>query len=282
VNHQERRFSIAWLVPLAVLLVVGWIVFDVYRTRGVEVSVSFPDGHGLGPGDTVRCRGIEVGAVRSVKLVESGVEVNLELDHANAIQIARSGSRWWVSRPTLDWSRVSGLDSLVGPRFIQVDPPSDGGDKEMFLFQGLTEAPIVDRIAPGDLSLTLVADFRGTLQPGASVFYRGVSVGTILSTALADDSLGVVARILIEGRYVPLVRTNSRFYQTGAFDLDIGLTGLSARLDSLETLFVGGVSLVTPTRPGSQVEPDHQFKVESELDDDYLEWNPAIDLVPAG
>ena len=118
-NGSERRLSIAWLVPLAVLLVVGWISFDVYSTRGVEVSVSFPDGHGLGPGDTVRCRGIEVGSVRSVQLVDSGVEVALQLDPANATQLARAGSRWWVSRPKLDWSRVSGLDSLVGPRFIR-------------------------------------------------------------------------------------------------------------------------------------------------------------------
>jgi paraquat-inducible protein B len=281
-NDQERRLSIAWLVPLAVLFVVGWIALDVYRTRGVEVSVSFPDGHGLGPGDSVRCRGIEVGSIRSVQLVDSGVEVFLELDPTNAGQLARTGSRWWVSRPSLDWSRVSGLDSLVGPRFIQVDPPANATGAGAFEFKGLTEAPIVDRIAPGDLSITLIADSRGTLQPGASVFYRGVSVGTILSTALADDSLGVVARVLVEARYVPLVRSNSLFYQTGAFDLDIGLTGVSARLDSLGTLFVGGVSLVTPTRPGAAVESGHQFKVQPELDDDYLEWNPAIDLTPAG
>ena len=81
---------------------------------------------------------------------------------------------------------------------------------------------------------------------------------------------------------MPLVRANSRFHQTGAFDLDIGLTGVSARLDSLETLFVGGVSLVTPTRPGTAVESGHQFKVEPEFDDDYLEWKPAIDLTQAG
>lgn len=281
-NDPERRLSIAWLVPLAVLLVVGWISFDVYSTQGVEVSVSFPDGHGLGPGDTVRCRGIEVGSVRSVQLVDSGVEVALQLDSANATLLARAGSRWWVSRPKLDWSRVSGLDSLIGPRFIQVDPPTDPSGVEVFDFQGLTEAPIVDRIAPGDLAITLIAESRGTLQPGSSVFYRGVAVGTILSTALADDALGVLASVLIEARYVPLVRANSRFYQTGAFDLDIGLTGVSARLDSLETLFVGGVSLVTPTRPGSEVESGHQFKVDPEFDDDYLEWKPAIDLTPAG
>ena len=52
-DHQQK-LSVAWLVPLAVLLVVVWILFDAYRSRGVEVTVSFPDGHGLGPGDSQR------------------------------------------------------------------------------------------------------------------------------------------------------------------------------------------------------------------------------------
>lgn len=282
-NQSERGLSVAWLVPLVVLGVVVWIVLDAYRTRGVEVSIAFPDGHGLGPGDPVRCRGIEVGTVRAVRLEGSGVRVRLELDPVNAPELARSGSRWWISRPDLDWSRVSGLDSLVGPRFIEVAPhPDPSGQPKALTFTGLDAEPIVDRIAPGDLVVTLVAETRGTLQPGASVFYREVPVGSILSTALSDDARGVVAEALIRARYAPLVRVDSRFFQTGAFDLDIGLTGLTARLDSLETLFVGGVSLVTPTTPGDRVESGHGFEVEAEYDADFADWNPAIELGPAG
>ena len=270
------RFSAAWFVPLAVLFVVIWIIIDAYRARGVEVLVDFPDGHGLGRGDSVRCRGIEVGSVSSVKLVGSGVEVALEIDPLNASKLAREGSRWWISRPELDWSRVSALDSLVGPRFVEVDPGDPTGGSSTS-FQGLGEAPILEQIEPGDLTIVLVAETRGSLQPGAALHYRGVQIGTILSTALAGDSTGVVARVLVRKRFVPLVRANSRFAQSGAFDLDIGLTGLRARLDSLETLIVGGVSMATPTDAGDPVESGHEFEVATEPEDDWSDWRPVID-----
>ena len=185
-----RRLSAAWLVPMAVLFVVGWIIVDAYRSRGVEVVVGFPDGHGLGRGDMVRCRGIDVGTVTTVQLLGEGVEVTLELAPDSASRLARKGARWWISRPELDWSRVTGLDSLVGPRFIQVDPPSEvGADSiEVLSFDGLPAAPIVDRLSSGDLFITLKAVTRGSLHPGASVLYRGVEIGTILSAALADDA----------------------------------------------------------------------------------------------
>ena len=151
----------------------------------------------------------------------------------------------------------------------------------MNVFQGLAEAPIIDDIAPGDLSLVLVAGNRGSLHSGSAVLYRGVRIGSILSTALAEDATGVIADVLIRARYAPLVRENSRFFQTGAFDVEIGLSGGRARLDSLETLLVGGVSLVTPTRFGEQVETGHVFAVDAEEDDDWLEWRPEIEIPPA-
>ena len=277
----HRRLSAAWLVPLAIMIVVIWILVDAYRGRGIAVSVDFPDGHGLGPGDPVRCRGIEVGAVESVRLMDSGVEVVLRIDPLNAHRLARAGSRWWISRPQLDWSRVSGLDSLVGPRFVQVDPGVPDASPRT-VFTGLAEAPILEQIEPGDLTIVLVAEVRGSLQPGAALNYRGVRIGTILSTALASDSTGVVAQVLVRRRYVPLVRSNSRFAQSGAFDLDIGLTGLRARLDSLETLVIGGVSMATPTEAGARVESGHRFAVAVEPDDEWFEWRPAIDTTMDG
>jgi paraquat-inducible protein B len=275
-----RRLSAAWLVPMAVLLVVGWIIVDAYRSQGVEVMVSFPDGHGLGRGDMVRCRGIDVGTVTTVQLLGEGVEVTLELAPDSAPRLARTGARWWISRPELDWSRVTGLDSLVGPRFIEVDPPAKvaAGSPEVRSFEGLPAAPIVDRLSSGDLLVILKAVTRGSLHPGASVLYRGVEIGTILSAALADDARTVIAEALIDGRYAPLVRENSIFCQAGAFDLDIGLTGLTARLDSLETLLVGGVTLVTPGASSDPVKPGHEFTVAAECDEDWLEWEPAIPL----
>ena len=276
-SEQSNRVSAAWLVPFVVLVVVAWVLVDAWSTRGIMVSVHFADGHGLAPGDRVRCRGIEVGIVDRVLLEDEGVEVWVELEPEDADRVARVGARWWISRPQIDWTRVSGLDSLVGPRFVLVDP-SSGDTAIAHDFEGLSEAPTIEHFAEGDLSLILLAETRGTLHAGSAVLYRGVRIGTIQSTSLAPDATGVEVKALIEEKYTPLVRTNSKFFQTGAFDLNIGLTGLRARLDSLETLFVGGVSLVTPTDPGEQSGSGARFIVAESAEDEWLRWRPKIDL----
>jgi paraquat-inducible protein B len=276
-NEQTPRVSAAWLVPFAVLVVIIWVLIDAWSGSGVKVSVHFTDGHGLAPGDRVRCRGIEVGIVERVLLEDEGVEVWIVLDPEAAGRLARVDSRWWISRPQIDWSRVSGLDSLVGPRFVLVDPAS-GDTPVAHDFDGLPEAPIIEHFAEGDLSLSLFAEDRGTLHAGSAVLYRGVRIGTIHMTSLSQDATGVEVKALVEAKYAPLVRINSKFFQTGALDLDIGLTGLRARLDSLETLFVGGVTLVTPTEPGERAESGAHFNVSESPRDDWIQWKPKIDL----
>ena len=68
------------------------------------------------------------------------------------------------------------------------------------------------------------------------------------------------------------------FDDLGDFDLDLGFSGLRARLDSLETLMVGGVSLVTPDAPGERVESGARFEVDPEERDEWAEWRPRIPL----
>ena len=188
----------------------------------------------------------------------------------------REGTRWWIDRP-VEWSGVGGLDGAFKDRVIEVDPgPSDA--PIVADFRGLYDPPVLSHHEPGDLELVLMASTRGSLQRGAGVLYRGIRIGTILDTTLAQDATSIGARVLIERRYTPLVRDNSRFHEAGAFDLDLGFSGLRARLDSLETLMVGGVSLVTPDVPGERVESGARFEVDPEERDEWADWRPRIPL----
>lgn len=280
-NTNSAPATSSWLVPLGfTLLLVGvlaWTFTDVNAPDGPLVRITFGAGHGLQPDDDVRCRGITVGRVRSLDLGDQGVKAVVELEALAARQLAREGSRWWIVRPKVELSGVQGMDSLLGPRWIQVDPPSTEAPV-CHEFSGLDAPPIVDSIRPGDLAISLLAAERGSMHPGSSVLYRGVPIGTIISIDLSDDATSVHAEAIIREPFATLVRSNSRFYQAGAFDLDIGLGGINARLDSLETLIVGGVGLVTPDAPGALVESGHRFVVVGDPDSDWFDWRPRIEL----
>ena len=278
-KNSSGHLVSSWLVPLVFSFVLAFVIAMVFTefnsATGPEIRVTFQSGHGLQPNDDIKCRGITVGTVRSLELDGDGVLAVLQLHPEASSRIARAQSRWWVARPKVGLSRVQGIDSLLGPRWVQVDPAPDETDP-CFEFTGLDEPPIVESIGSGDLRLSLLAPDRGTLHQGSSVLYRGVSIGTVLDARLADDSTSVVADVLIQAPFAALVRDNSRFYETGAFDLDIGFDGINARLDSLETLIVGGVSLVTPDAPGEVVESGHRFEVLKQPESDWLDWRPKI------
>ncbi|MBU5719389.1 hypothetical protein ICN64_37520, partial [Pseudomonas aeruginosa] len=63
-------------------------------------------------------------------------------------------------------------------------------------------------------------------------------------------------------RYVPLVRTGSRFWNASGFGVDASLfKGLSLRTESMEALMEGGIAFATPNNAqmGEPAKPGQTF-----------------------
>src|SRR5690606_35589217 len=99
-----------WAVAATSLAVVTVLVTISAGSSGPRITVHFAEGHGIKPGDRLRHRGIEVGEVVSVELESElqGVLITMELMPA-AEGIAREGSRFWIERPHISLSRITGL-----------------------------------------------------------------------------------------------------------------------------------------------------------------------------
>ncbi|MDX1654802.1 MAG: MlaD family protein, partial [Candidatus Competibacteraceae bacterium] len=278
--RPRSRLSWLWLLPLLALLGAGWLVWSSLAQRGIPVEISFAQGHGLKAGDSLRYRGIQVGRVREVVLGTelSGIRVRLELD-PSARELARTGSRFWIVRPRLDLSGVSGLETVVGANYLMV-LPGQGTFTDHFV--GLEDPPLLEILEPGGLRITLTTPRKGSLRPGAPVNYRQVTVGTILEVGLAKDASAVEAEVYIHPQYASLIRSNTRFWKTGGARVSAGLTGLSLAVDSIQGLILGGVTLAIPPQPGQPVDDGHRFQVFDEPDDQWLEWVPRLSLYGEG
>ncbi|MBN0217384.1 MlaD family protein, partial [Pseudomonas aeruginosa] len=104
---------------------------------------------------------------------------------------------------------------------IEALPSSTPGERQA-RFQTLAEAPNLLGRENG-LRLTLSAPRKGSIKPGNLVTYRQIPVGKVVDLALGEQADRVLISILIEPRYVPLVRTGSRFWNASGFGVDASL-----------------------------------------------------------
>ncbi|MCB9897176.1 MAG: MCE family protein [Planctomycetes bacterium] len=273
--EEPRRLSLLWFVPLLALVLAGVLGWQAWGRRGTTITVQLDDGHGLEAGDTLRHRGIVVGEVTDVRLLEGlgGVVAEVRLQ-PQADDMARVGSRFWVVRPELGLEGVAGLDTLVGAHYLAV-LPGDGAPQRHFV--GLPGAPIADALLPG-LDVVLESPTRGNLRAGSPVTYRRMHVGSVLSVALASDGRTVEVAARVRQEFASLVQEGTRFWQTGGLEVDAGLSGMRVKLESLEALLTGGIALACP--PGQQpaVRTGHRFALATEPNDEWLAWDPAVSL----
>jgi paraquat-inducible protein B len=274
---NASAFPLIWVVPLIALAIGGWMGFRELQNRGPEITIDFADGAGVEAGKTMlEYKGVSAGTVEAVELKPGleGVSIRLRLKKS-AASLARAGSQFWIVRPEIGFSGVSGLDTLVSGVRLTVLP---GQGPTVERFTGLDQTPAPNVIDQGR-TFILESDQLGSLTTGAPVFYREFKVGEVEASRLSDDSTSVLIRIHIEAPYVDLVRTNSKFWNAGGFSFKVSLFGGAQLKDtSLESLITGGVAFATPDAgPLAPAAPnDTQFALASEPDKDWLKWSPKI------
>jgi len=288
VEPRDRRWSWTWLVPIAAVILAVVLVVQAQSERGRSINIRFEDGGGIQANDPVLYRGVQAGRVRAVTLAPdlNSVIVTAEL-RRDAVNLAVDGSKFWVVRPVVSLTRVSGLETLVGPRYVEVEP----GPPSSILrtdFQGLERAPSgVEGThkrrgdTAGKLSIIVEAAQRGSIGVGSPVFFRDVKVGVVTAFDLSDDFRGVNIALSIEPEYAALVRTNTEFWNAGGIGVDFGFsTGLSVKAGSIESLLGGGISFATPTKAGTKAQPGARFTLHAEPKKDWAEWSPDLSESP--
>ena len=143
---------------------------------------------------------------------------------------------------------------------------------------GMLDVLLVAASNVDGLQVVLHASDRAGMREGGAVTYRGVQIGRILDVGLAPRASRVEATVLIDGRYAPIVRTNSRFFSTSGIGFELGFDGLRADVESLESMVAGGVGVATPNRLGDPAEPGARYPLRDRADPGWLEWDPEIDL----
>ncbi len=244
--RAAQRWNIVWVVPIIALLIGSWMIYRNFSSKGPVARVGFETADGIAAGKTdVRCRSVKVGIVKKVSLTDDlkAVLVTLELDPESE-GLLREGTHFWVVRPRVSTTDVSGLGTLLTGAYIELDPgPSQGGIINDFM--GLETPLPTNRNIPGR-RLVLTASEAGSLVAGSPIYYRGLDVGRIEKRELDADGRTVTYDAFIREEFSMLVKENTRFWNTSGIDISAGADGFKVRTPSLQAMVSGGATFGVP------------------------------------
>jgi paraquat-inducible protein B len=243
VPAQSRwsRLPLVWILPAVVILAGAFVVVREKLAQGTNIEISFENAEGLDTNKTkVRYKEVEIGEVSAIRVAPDRklVIVTARINR-NAKEYLVSDTRFWVVRPRVSGTGISGLGTLVSGAYIAVDVGHSEVRRDHFV--GLEVPPIVTSDVPGR-EFVLHASDLGSLGIGSSVFFRHIPAGQVVGYALDPGGTGVTIKIFINAPFDIYVTDATRFWQASGVDMSITSEGVKLRTESLTSILEGGVA----------------------------------------
>jgi len=245
IEPPRRRIQLVWIIPIVAALAGGWIAVTTLLAQGPESTISFRTAEGLEAGKTkIRYKDVEIGLITHVALAPDGSGVVANAQFAKeATNLLVEDTKFWVVKPRVSSSSVSGLGTLFSGSYLGLDVGKSQVPRRHFV--GLEVAPIVTADVPGT-RFTLHSDDIGSLGVGSPVYYRRIEVGQVVSFDLDPDGSAVTLQVFVNAPYDQYVTTNTRFWHASGIDVSLDTTGVQINTQSLVSIMIGGIAFETP------------------------------------
>lgn len=233
--------SLVWLIPIIAAIIGIALMVKIVIDRGPEITISFRTGEGLEAGKTkVKYKEVDIGEVRRITLSKdrSQVLVTVQLSK-DAESFTAVDTHFWVVRPRLGASGITGLGTLLSGAYIGADAGTS--EETTKKFTGLEVQPTVTRDDSGK-QFKLHANDLGSLDVGSPIFYRRIKVGRLSAYDLDEDGKGVTLRIFIDAPYDKFVGINTRFWHASGLDIQVNSSGFKVNTQSLASVVLGGLA----------------------------------------
>lgn len=243
IEHRSG-ISMVWVIPIITALVGGWLIVKTLSEQGSVATISFLTADGIEVGTTrIKYKNVNIGVIEGMQFSEDFSHVILSARFNQGMDsFLRRNTRFWVVRPQLSLSGVSGLDTIISGAYISVEP---GQGAPQFHFVGLEDPPVVLSDAIGH-QVTLIADKLGSIDIGSPVYYKGIQAGEVLGYELANDRESVYIHLFINDPFDQLVQGNTRFWNVSGMEVDLSANGVNVRTESVKSLIFGGIAFDTP------------------------------------
>ncbi|MFA7291038.1 MAG: MlaD family protein [Rhodocyclaceae bacterium] len=252
---KKRGLSLIWLVPIIAILAGGALAVRTVLEKGPEIEIAFKTAEGLEPGKTkVKFKNVDIGVVDSVTLAEDLETIKVGIRMSKSVSpLLVEDTRFWVERPRIQGTNVSGLSTLLSGAYIGMDIGKS--KKHQLRFKGLDDAPLVTFSEPGR-TFKLRASELGSLDAGTGIYYRRVLVGQVVRYEMDKEGRGVDFEIFVKAPYDRFINAETRFWEASGFDVELNASGFRIASQSLNALLSGGIAFETRGNPKNAAQAD--------------------------
>ena len=270
--EDKKAVSFIWILPLIILAILGWIAYESYMKKGTNISVIFKSAEGLKENVTpLEYKGLQLGKVTKISMHEDlkSVKVNILVDNEVAKYVASEGSSFWIKKPTVSLTKISGLNTLISGYKIELSPTFktqeeyDKGNSKYF-FNGLDTQPN-DEFDDEGYYISLIANDKDNVEVGTPIFYNKFQIGEIIAKEFIFEKVYFTAYIYDKFNY--LVNKSSQFVINEALKVSYGASGLNIEVGSLYSALVGGVTIITPNKEAEKISKDEAYILYGKKDD---------------
>ncbi|MDO4696603.1 MAG: intermembrane transport protein PqiB [Neisseria sp.] len=272
VRKSNSAASLVWLIPLIAVITGSWLLFDTIRNTGPEITLLVDSADGIEVNNTaVRVLNVEVGRVNKIRLLEDlkGVELKVRL-RADAADLMREDTQFWIVKPRIDQNGISGLNTLVSGAYIAFTPGKSSESRYNFT---VADLPPLTAIGQNGIRLKLSGNNHKMLEVGSPVMYEGFNVGTVESAKFDTQTRRVNYTVFISQPNDKLINQSSRFWLQSGISVRTGSSGVKIDGLPLPALLSGAVAFDTP-------EPDTVGTVKSEDAFEIHNDRQSIDSIP--
>jgi paraquat-inducible protein B len=246
-RKPKRNLAWVWLIPIIAAGIGLSIVWRDWASKGPTIEITFQSADGIAQGKTqIKYRDVVVGLVTGIRLSanQDNVIVQAQLDK-EAEALAVEGAEFWVVKPTIGVSGISGLSTLLSGSYIAVDRKA--GEKtntEKRSFIGLEQPPPISSDRPGT-RFKLTSPTLGSIETGTPVYYLRIPVGVITDYKLSDDGSRIDLDVFVDEPYDKYVNGSTRFWNESGIQIGAGPDGLQISVGSIVSILSSGVSFAT-------------------------------------
>ncbi len=250
-----------WSMIDIFVIIILMCSFHTYAARVIpgSAAVLMDSAEGIEVNNTViKVLSIDVGRVTRIKLRDDqkGVEVTAQLN-ADVSGLIRSDTQFWVVKPRIDQSGVTGLGTLLSGSYIAFTPGKSGEAKDVFQVQDI---PPVTAIGQSGLRLNLIGKNDRILNVNSPVLYENFMVGQIESAHFDPSDQSVHYTIFIQSPNDKLIHSASRFWLESGINIETTGSGIKLNSAPLPALLSGAISFDSPkTKNSKNVKSEDSF-----------------------